>query len=122
MPEADVTPPGGEDPLAVLAVQALDELVGGLEPHLAYPPEPGGRQGGESRPALRRLRVLAHLENAVKELECAAAREAAEAGAGYPQIGAASRLSRQGARRRWPGLVNDSAGPYTTLVSRSTQT
>lgn len=31
---------------------------------------------------------------------------AARAGAGYPQLGAACGLTRQGARRRWPGLYH----------------
>jgi hypothetical protein len=51
-------------------------------------------------------RVLRPLpEQAVHHLQYGAARAAAAAGAGYPQIGDASNLSRQGARRRWPGLV-----------------
>ncbi|MFJ9041771.1 hypothetical protein ACIRF8_35035 [Streptomyces sp. NPDC102406] len=121
MLEADVTPPPGEERLALLAVQAVDELVGGLEPHVAYPSEANWHPDDARRPALRRLRVLTHLQNAVKELESIAAREAAAAGAGYPQIGEAAHLSRQGARRRWPGLMNGSTPSYPSFLSRSTE-
>lgn len=39
-----------------------------------------------------------------------AAHAAARAGAGYVEIGAAVGMSRQGARRRWPGLADLSRG------------
>ncbi|MBC3839276.1 hypothetical protein GXW82_00940 [Streptacidiphilus sp. 4-A2] len=44
-----------------------------------------------------------------------AATAAAREGAGYPQLGAACNMSRQGARRRWPGLV-PGAHPGDTLT------
>lgn len=121
MLEAEVPAPPGEEHLTELALQAVDELVGGLEAQVAYSPEANCHRDEESRSALRRLRVLVHLRDAVRELESAAARDAAVAGAGYPQIGEASHMSRQGARRRWPGLMNDSARSYPTFVPRSTK-
>ncbi|MFC4071916.1 hypothetical protein [Actinoplanes subglobosus] len=39
-----------------------------------------------------------------------AAHGAARAGAGYVEIGTATGMSRQGARRRWPGLADLSRG------------
>jgi hypothetical protein len=59
--------------------------------------------------ALAHLHMLVHLQQAVALLEDRAAEEAAAAGAGYPQIGRACNISRQGARRRWPGLVPSQA-------------
>ncbi|MFK0236189.1 response regulator [Streptomyces vinaceus] len=56
--------------------------------------------------ALVRLHLLDHLQEAAERLQRAAAEEAARAGAGYPQIGRACGMTRQGARRRWPGLFN----------------
>ncbi|MEU2455358.1 response regulator [Streptomyces sp. NPDC012765] len=56
--------------------------------------------------ALARLHVLDHLQQAAERLQRAAAIDAARAGAGYPQIGRACGMTRQGARRRWPGLFN----------------
>ncbi|MGC5360118.1 response regulator [Streptomyces sp. DT24] len=55
--------------------------------------------------ALASLRALAHLGRAVEECAALAARAAALEGAGYPQLGRAWGVSRQGARKRWPGLV-----------------
>jgi hypothetical protein len=60
--------------------------------------------------ALAHLHMLVHLQHAVALLEDRAAEEAAAAGAGYPQIGRACNISRQGARRRWPGLVTGQTG------------
>ncbi|MFJ1902053.1 MULTISPECIES: response regulator [unclassified Streptomyces] len=55
--------------------------------------------------ALASLRALAYLGRAVEECAALAARAAAQEGAGYPQLGRAWGVSRQGARKRWPGLV-----------------
>ncbi|MFF7340796.1 response regulator [Streptomyces sp. NPDC008163] len=54
------------------------------------------------------LHVLDQLQQATERLQRQAATEAARAGAGYPQIGAACGMTRQGARRRWPGLFHHS--------------
>ncbi|MGW6843330.1 response regulator [Streptomyces sp. NPDC054958] len=56
--------------------------------------------------ALVRLHLLDHLQQAAERLQRGAAADAARAGAGYPQIGRACGMTRQGARRRWPGLFN----------------
>ncbi|WP_327130350.1 response regulator [Streptomyces sp. NBC_01343] len=56
--------------------------------------------------ALALLHVLDHLHEAAERLQRAAAADAARAGAGYPQIGRACGMTRQGARRRWPGIFN----------------
>ncbi|MFD0304378.1 response regulator [Streptomyces sp. NPDC127119] len=58
--------------------------------------------------ALTLLHVLDHLKQAAERLQQEAAVAAARAGAGYPQIGAACGMTRQGARRRWPGLFHHS--------------
>jgi GGDEF domain-containing protein len=55
--------------------------------------------------ALARLYALTHIQHAVVRQTDQAARHAAQTGAGYPQLGQVSNMSRQGARRRWPGLV-----------------
>ncbi|MFF2165751.1 response regulator [Streptomyces sp. NPDC058175] len=57
-------------------------------------------------PALALLYLLDHLQHAAERLQLDAAAAAARASAGYPQIGAACGISRQGARRRWPGLFD----------------
>jgi CheY-like chemotaxis protein len=54
---------------------------------------------------LKRLRVLAHLARAVESRAAQAAEHAARSGATYPELGRAWGMTRQGARRRWPGLV-----------------
>ncbi|WP_208828118.1 response regulator [Streptomyces ficellus] len=59
-------------------------------------------------PALAMLHMLDHLQQATERLQREAAVAAARAGAGYPQIGAACGMTRQGARRRWPGLFHHS--------------
>ncbi|MEV6019169.1 response regulator [Streptomyces sp. NPDC051997] len=75
-----------------LAVQLLEE-------------EPSATEGDPAR-ALALLHLLDQLQQAAERLQRGAAATAARAGAGYPQIGAACGMSRQGARRRWPGLFN----------------
>ncbi|SDJ35878.1 hypothetical protein [Streptomyces indicus] len=109
-----------DEELARLAVEALDVLADELAARLTYSPDRDCHT--EVHPqALRRLRILSHLQKAVKELQYGAARDAATAGAGYPQIGAAAQLSRQGARRRWPGLPTGPARPHPLLAPRSNE-
>ncbi|WP_329204800.1 response regulator [Streptomyces sp. NBC_00683] len=55
--------------------------------------------------ALASLRALAFLGRAIEECAALAAQAAAQEGANYPQLGRAWGVSRQGARKRWPGLV-----------------
>ncbi|HET9383161.1 MAG TPA: hypothetical protein VFP69_20345 [Streptomyces sp.] len=98
--------------------QVVEELVRRLAPdtvhHPAEPPDPAGEA---RRRALLRLRVLADVKQTVRHLEDQAAHAAAESGAGYPEIGQALNMSRQGARRRWPGLVTNSNSPRPTPPS-----
>ncbi|UUS29477.1 MULTISPECIES: response regulator [Streptomyces] len=65
--------------------------------------------------ALAMLHVLDHLQQATERLQREAAVAAARAGAGYPQLGAACGLTRQGARRRWPGIYHHSHEKPTEL-------
>ncbi|OIK27472.1 hypothetical protein VT52_011475 [Streptomyces malaysiense] len=76
--------------------------------------------GAEQAQALAHLHLLTYLQQAVERLEAKAANEAADAGAGYPQIGRASNMTRQGARRRWPGLL-DQQPPSTSPRTGSTR-
>jgi hypothetical protein len=50
------------------------------------------------------LAALTATEREVAALTATAAERAAEHGADYPALGAAAGMTRQGARRRWPGL------------------
>ncbi|MEU8652570.1 response regulator [Streptomyces sp. NPDC048737] len=63
---------------------------------------------GDPAEALTLLYVLDQLRHAAERLQRGAALSAARAGAGYPQLGAACGMTRQGARRRWPGLFHHS--------------
>ncbi|MFI9332927.1 hypothetical protein ACIGZJ_36005 [Kitasatospora sp. NPDC052868] len=54
---------------------------------------------------LSRLRVLREIGPAVEELANRAACHAGAVGATYPQLGDAWGISRQAARKRWPGVV-----------------
>ncbi|MFG2989502.1 hypothetical protein ACGFZK_09485 [Streptomyces sp. NPDC048257] len=64
--------------------------------------------------ALALLLVLDQVRLAAERLQHDAAADAARAGAGYPQLGDTCGITRQGARRRWPGL---STPPTTTSRS-----
>lgn len=107
--------PGSVSPLQpsgetiTLVTQVVDELVRclGADP---VPPSAEHRDRADQarRQALLRLRVLAGVKEAVRHLEDQAAHAAAAGGAGYPEIGQAMSMSRQGARRRWPGLITNS--------------
>ncbi|GAA3335323.1 hypothetical protein GCM10020358_03130 [Amorphoplanes nipponensis] len=50
------------------------------------------------------LAALTAAEREITTLTARAAERAAEYGADYPALGAAAGMTRQGARRRWPGL------------------
>ncbi|MFD9464935.1 response regulator [Streptomyces sp. NPDC060027] len=77
-----------------LALQLLEEVPSTAE--------------GDSARALALLYMLDQFQQAAERLQRGAAVSAARAGAGYPQIGAACGMTRQGARRRWPGLFHHS--------------
>ncbi|MBQ1093608.1 hypothetical protein [Streptomyces sp. B93] len=86
-------------------IAAVEELTRRLVHDLVRPPGASDEAPDERRRALARLAVLVQVEQAVHDLEQGAAHAAAVAGAGYPEIGRAARMTRQGARRRWPGLT-----------------
>ena len=70
---------------------------------------PGGAAESD---ALAHLHALVHLQRAVERQVDRAAEHAVDVGAGYPQLGQACNMSRQGARRRWPGLVAPARHPH----------
>ncbi|MFG2266501.1 hypothetical protein [Streptomyces sp. NPDC048720] len=107
MPGPASTPPlPGET--AALVTQVVDELTRRLTQDVPHPPADLADTAGDARRhALARLRVLRGVQQAVRRLEDQAAHAAAASGAGYPEIGQAMSMSRQGARRRWPGLITN---------------
>lgn len=119
MPGPASTPhPSGET--AALVSQVVDELVRRFVRDDVRSPAPADPAGAARRRALQRLRVLADVKQAVRDLEDQAAHAAAAGGAGYPEIGQAVSMSRQGARRRWPGLItNNAPSPASQPTSRS---
>jgi len=54
---------------------------------------------------LATLTSLLAIRDSAEQLAAAAALSAAQHGADYPAIGAAAGMTRQGARRKWPGLA-----------------
>jgi hypothetical protein len=54
---------------------------------------------------LAALTSLLAIRDSAEQLAASAALSAAQRGADYPAIGAAAGLTRQGARRKWPGLA-----------------
>jgi hypothetical protein len=102
-------------------IEAVEELARRLMEAAGRPQaEPADPAGEARRCALAQLRVLAAIKHAVRDLEDRAAHAAAESGAGYPEIGQAVSMTRQGARRRWPGLItNGTDRPTTPSTPRS---
>ncbi|MEU4034974.1 hypothetical protein [Streptomyces collinus] len=108
MPGPSPTPRPTSEDTAVLVARLVDEVARRLAPETPRPSaEPAGTTPESRGSALLRLRVLTDVKRAVRHLEEQAARSAAESGAGYPEIGQAVGMSRQGARRRWPGLITN---------------
>ncbi|WP_369216431.1 response regulator [Streptomyces flavofungini] len=106
MPGKTFRPGTTEQEMAALADTAVGDLARSIvseQLRAAAHPAPG-----DPAQALALLHVLAHLQQATERLQRDAAEAAAHTGAGYPQIGAACGLTRQGARRRWPGLFHHS--------------
>lgn len=112
-----------EEQIASLADAAVADLAARLaqrafRPLPPPPAAPGGLPADEGADAqgeaLARLHTLVHLRRAAERLTDRLAQEAVEAGAGYPQLGEALEMSRQGARKRWPGLVPGAANPPST--------
>jgi len=73
--------------------------------------EPGAGPPAELPEADRRqlwlaaLNTLITIRDSAEQLAASAALSAAQHGADYPAIGAAAGMTRQGARRKWPGLA-----------------
>jgi CheY-like chemotaxis protein len=107
---------------AGLTHAAVRELVDELAVRFASLPSddvPDPESTGPASLPLARLRVLAHLMTAVDRCAAEEAAAAARLGANYPRLGQAWGITRQGARRRWPGLVFTSHPPTRPLVTRS---
>ncbi|GGX58725.1 hypothetical protein [Streptomyces minutiscleroticus] len=124
MPDPAFAPQLAEKEIAAHVSEAVDELTRRIALDTvcfsAGAPDPADPAAADRRRALARLYVLTVAEQAVQQLESQAARAAAAAGAGYPEIGQASNMSRQGARRRWPGLVaGGSVSPHSRHSTRS---
>ncbi len=101
-------PPGPRSQeTAALTEAAVTDLARRLARELSR--APGHPQPDEQTQALALLGALEHLQEATGRVQRKAAVAAARAGAGYPQIGAACGMTRQGARRRWPGLFPHSS-------------
>ncbi|MFJ8043214.1 response regulator [Kitasatospora sp. NPDC096147] len=82
--------------------------------------EPASLGAGGMAPALSALHMLDQVQRAAERLQRQAAVTAARAGAGYPQLGSACGLTRQGARLRWPGIFDHSdEAPTETLTMTS---
>ncbi|MFG2606463.1 hypothetical protein ACGFT2_23355 [Streptomyces sp. NPDC048514] len=110
--------PGTE--LAALVTEAVDELARRLAQDVAPPAGSYNALTDARQRALAHLHVLGSVRRAIRHLEDEAARAAAASGATYPEIGQASNMSRQGARRRWPGLVTSrTTRPTTRPTPRS---
>jgi hypothetical protein len=65
---------------------------------------------------LSALGSLLAIRDSADQLAASAALSAAEHGADYPAIGAAAGMTRQGARRKWPGLAGLSDGRQRKLA------
>ncbi|MFF2862805.1 response regulator [Streptomyces rubiginosohelvolus] len=105
---------------AALADARISDLAHHLARQLQETPEPPAAD--DSAYALTLLHVLDQLQQATERLQREAATDAARAGAGYPQIGAACDMTRQGARRRWPGLFhhsNEKPTEHPTMTTSS---
>ncbi|WP_182453010.1 hypothetical protein [Streptacidiphilus sp. P02-A3a] len=97
-----------EREIAAIADAAVADLAQRLAQRAFRPmgdPQAGPGEVPE-HDALAILHALVHLQHAIERQKDRAATTAAREGAGYPQLGAACNMSRQGARRRWPGLVS----------------
>ena len=114
-----------EQEMSRLADAAVQDLVHELAVRFAAfgsdAAAPGAGSDGDPPDSLTRLHVLAHLTRAVDRRASQEASSAARQGARYPQIGEAWGITRQGARKRWPGLVFTAQPLSRPLVSRSDQ-
>lgn len=122
----------GHDQLNSLAEQAVDDLARWLATealHDRQTPHPGSGQGTPPRggnpsderaaEALARLQALSYILRAAESRATQAASAAALGGATYPDLGRAWGITRQGARRRWPGLVFTARPPSRPIPAQS---
>ncbi|MFJ4715517.1 response regulator [Streptomyces sp. NPDC088785] len=93
---------------AAMADVEVADLARRLVDELRLPEASASPADDAAARALAALYLLSHVQQAAERLQQTAAENAARAGAGYPQIGEACGLTRQGARRRWPGLFHHS--------------
>jgi hypothetical protein len=108
-----------EEEIARLLDGELDELAHRMARRAFHPLCEEEGEEAQRADALAYLHLLAHLRDSVERLSDRAAEQAARAGAGYPQLGRACSISRQGARRRWPGLVGADPHPPAPDSNRS---
>lgn len=124
----------GHDELVSRAEQAVAELADRLAAEALYGLDStAGRPGHSSvRPgtaatdegpgnALARLQALSYILHAAENRAAEAASAAALGGAGYPDLGRAWGITRQGARRRWPGLVFTARPPSRPIPDQNTR-
>ncbi|WP_411103048.1 response regulator [Streptomyces sp. cmx-4-9] len=102
MPGHEFTPRGNPPETAAAVEAALADLAHRL---VGLDGPPASSRDDAAQP-LALLRVLDDMRLAAERLQQGAAAAAARAGAGYPQLGEACGITRQGARRRWPGLYH----------------
>ncbi|MFC1411303.1 hypothetical protein ACEZCY_17875 [Streptacidiphilus sp. N1-12] len=117
-----------EEEMAAIADAAVADLARRLADRAFRPLYDAGTAGHDTvsheivdGEALARLHALVQLQRAVERQKDRAAELAVRAGAGYPQLGQACAMSRQGARRRWPGLVTTGGAPATRRTVSPTQ-
>ncbi|HET6709496.1 hypothetical protein [Amycolatopsis sp.] len=85
-----------------LAWQAVREMLGLEE---AAEPGPDLPDADQRQIWLAALTSLLAIRDSAEQLAASAALSAAQRGADYPAIGDAAGMTRQGARRKWPGLA-----------------
>jgi hypothetical protein len=95
-----------------LALTAAREIQG-LEPEAGL--DSGLPDADPQHVWLAALASLQAIRESAEQLAASAALSAAQHGADYPEIGDAAETSRQGARRRWPGLAGLSDGRQRML-------
>ncbi|CAG6394435.1 Response regulator receiver domain-containing protein [Actinacidiphila cocklensis] len=116
---SSVVPPRHNE-LVSLAEQAVEELAGRLAAEALRGRE-GPARDGDAGEALARLQALSYILNAARNRAAQAASAAALGGAGYPDLGRAWGITRQGARRRWPGLVFATPPQPRPITDRNTR-
>ena len=85
--------------LARAAARGMLKLDGAAEPRSDLP------ESDRRQLWLAELTALLAIRDSAEQLAASAALSAAQHGADYPAIGDAAGMTRQGARRKWPGLA-----------------